>query len=268
MRKILIYALIIFLAVLSACASVSIKDTYQKDPAEKEFERGILLMVKQKQDLNATDVSKSPPLIQAAAKGYVDSVRFLLERGANSNIKDEVTKTSALHQAICSPTAPRPNPAEEQIIKLLIENKANVDSNDNYGNTPLHQALNFNRLEAVQVLISNKANPDVANSAGVTPLHLAVSKGSVEAVEILIKAGADVNLKTGGQMTPLDIARAEVKKRTTHWGPQKNTTAAAQLESYSKIAELLEKAGAKATREQEKETAPLFKPGEVKTRPK
>ncbi len=66
---------------------------------------------------------------------------------------------------------------EEQveILKYLITKNANVDSTDNFGNTPLFKAI-FKRNsspELINILIKNGTDIDRENNSGNSPKELA-----------------------------------------------------------------------------------------------
>jgi ankyrin repeat protein len=88
------------------------------------------------------------------------------------------------------------------VATLLIEQGADVDETDHFGNTALHLALAYPDLMAL--LLENGANVNARNAMGNTPLHLAVKDRG--AVETLLAAGADVNARNGLGKTPLNYA--------------------------------------------------------------
>jgi ankyrin repeat protein len=84
-----------------------------------------------------------------------------------------------------------------------------VNVRNEFGATPLFQAVSEGDTEAVKLLLANKA--DVAASIdGVTPLWLASSEGHAAVVKLLLAAGANVNdaRRTDGA-TPLMMASQE-----------------------------------------------------------
>jgi ankyrin repeat protein len=89
-----------------------------------------------------------------------------------------------------------------EIAALLIEQGADADETDHFGNTALHLALAYPDL--MKLLLESGANVNAKNAMGNTPLHLAVKDR--RAVEILLAAGADVNARNGLDKTPLHYA--------------------------------------------------------------
>ncbi len=88
------------------------------------------------------------------------------------------------------------------IAALLIEQGADVDETDHFGNTALHLALAY--ADLIQLLLENGADVNAKNAMGNTPLHLAVKDR--RAVETLLAAGAEVNARNGLDKTPLHYA--------------------------------------------------------------
>ena len=87
-----------------------------------------------------------------------------------------------------------------EIIKLLIENGADVNTRDEGGKMPLHFA---NKVEMAKLLIDNGADVNTRDEGGKMPLHFA---NKVEMAKLLIDNGADVNTRDEGGNTPLHFA--------------------------------------------------------------
>lgn len=49
-----------------------------------------------------------------------------------------------------------------ETVKALLDAKANVNTKDDYGWTPLMHAVKYGRVETVRLLLAAKANPSVA----------------------------------------------------------------------------------------------------------
>jgi ankyrin repeat protein len=72
-----------------------------------------------------------------------------------------------------------------EVAELLLENGAEVDSSNSFGNTPLFAAV-FNsrgRGELIELLRSRGADPHRANDAGQTPLGLARLIGNYDVAQ-------------------------------------------------------------------------------------
>lgn len=90
------------------------------------------------------------------------------------------------------------------IVKLLVEAGADIDYQDDQGETALHVAARFGHTECAKILLeehdSQQADMEVAeNSFGWTPLFIACVDGHIDIVRILIAANAGLEgLDTSG----------------------------------------------------------------------
>ena len=121
------------------------------------------LLIKNGGDVNIRDkVFHETPLHEAAQKGHIEAVKFLLEHGAKPNLLDDQGR-SPLNHAILSNC----NNAYE-VAKLLIENGANVNIRDNYGNTPISMAIFWKKNQALaQLLADSGAEYSISESAAI-----------------------------------------------------------------------------------------------------
>jgi ankyrin repeat protein len=78
-------------------------------------------------------------------------------------------------------------------VRMLLEQKADVNASQADGATALHWAAHWGDLETAGLLLAAGANPGLANRNGATPMFLACEGGSAPIIELLLKAGADVN---------------------------------------------------------------------------
>ncbi|MGX9892553.1 ankyrin repeat domain-containing protein, partial [Wolbachia endosymbiont of Protocalliphora sialia] len=80
-----------------------------------------------------------------------------------------------------------------EIVKLLKENGANLNTVDDNQSTPLHLAAKGGFLSIVEYLIENGANLNAVNYNEDTPLHLAAKGGFLDVVKLLKGKGANLN---------------------------------------------------------------------------
>ncbi|WP_353286760.1 ankyrin repeat domain-containing protein [Wolbachia endosymbiont (group A) of Anthophora plumipes] len=92
------------------------------------------------------------------------------------------------------------------VVNALIQNRANVNAEDNFKSTPLHDAAEYGRIGTVNALIQNGADVNVKNKCKGIPLHWAARNGHIDTVKVLIAKGADVNAKDQDGWTPLHFA--------------------------------------------------------------
>ncbi|KAL1494475.1 hypothetical protein ABEB36_010071 [Hypothenemus hampei] len=119
---------------------------------------------------------------------------FLLKENFDINQQDECGKT-ALHHAAQRDL--------QDILLLLIDHGANVNSLDHNRNTPLHLACDWGQVSCVKALIysSDQVEINLQNVSGESPLFLATKWGYVDIIKILLENGASVCLKNNRNMT-------------------------------------------------------------------
>ena len=120
-------------------------------------------------------------LTVAIRKQAVGSVKVLLET-------DRITDVNRYVITACSNQ-------DVDIVKLLVEYGAEIDTVDQNGYTPLMAAVSFGSAEIVEFLLNSKVNMDQQQGVGsLTALMLAVYNGQVEKVKLLVEYGANKNI--------------------------------------------------------------------------
>ena len=96
----------------------------------------------------------------------------------------------------------------EQVVKLLLEAKADVNIADDQGLTPLHYALWTGGSEyIVKELIKANANCLAVDNFSRGLLHYAAASGvPKELLDLLLKHGVEINRKDITNATPLNVA--------------------------------------------------------------
>ena len=79
------------------------------------------------------------------------------------------------------------------IVEILLGLGAEVDKQNNKGETALYLAAGSNSLEKVTMLLHFGANPNIANHSGCGPLGKAARNGNKPMIDILIRAGAQLD---------------------------------------------------------------------------
>ncbi len=92
---------------------------------------------------------------------------------------------------------------------LTVLKKAGADINEEneYGETPLMKAVNQKNAAVVQMLIKNGADVNKENKYDETALILAIRQGSPAVVQVLVKSGADINKEDKYGGTALSLAK-------------------------------------------------------------
>lgn len=137
----------------------------------------------------ATDAS----VLMCAMK--VEVARALLDRGAEINARDMEGK-SALHYRTQEGTT-------KDTVELLLDRGAAVNARDKEGETPLANAAIKGRREVAELLIKRGAEVNSRDKSNSTPLHWAAYLGNTEVVKLLVGRGAEVNALTSEGLTVL-----------------------------------------------------------------
>jgi phosphate transport system substrate-binding protein len=94
------------------------------------------------------------------------------------------------------------------VLRVLIENRANVNAIDRSDWTPLMNAARFNSNPSIlRALVENGAKVNAVNMHNWTPLMLAcINNSSPEVIRLLIENGANINAESENRETTLMIA--------------------------------------------------------------
>ncbi|XP_023319187.1 serine/threonine-protein phosphatase 6 regulatory ankyrin repeat subunit C-like [Trichogramma pretiosum] len=121
--------------------------------------------------LNALDKLGRTPLHIAVADGCKKQiVRELLARGADPNTADKEGSTP-LH---CTCKKGRGDATAEIFLEITDEftQAVQIDAQDGFGNTPLHLALKYSRMDVAWMLLGRGASSASVNQMRATPLHI------------------------------------------------------------------------------------------------
>jgi hypothetical protein len=145
-------------------------------------------------------------ILEADTSSNIETVKLLLENGADVNAKDVIGWTPLMMSSRYSNTD-----SNIQTVKLLLENGADVNAKYDKGWTPLMLASRYSttdsNIQTVKLLLENGANVNLKNNAGWTPLILASKNSNTETVKLLLENGANINLKNNNGNTALMLTK-------------------------------------------------------------
>ncbi|KAK6499515.1 hypothetical protein TWF506_004145 [Arthrobotrys conoides] len=189
--------------------------------------------------IDVPDDDGCTPLYDSACYTKIETVRFLLEKGANMSIatengwtplhtaydSEEISELLISNNADINPlTNSRLTPlmiacqyGYPLTAKLLLRNHAEIELEDASGNTALHLSVSNDQYETTKLLLGDWGDPadltshpiaDVGkrNHRGYTPLHVAIKLNYSPLVKLLLQKGSDKRAKTDLDETCLDLA--------------------------------------------------------------
>lgn len=140
-------------ALIEAGADVNAKDSIQDSPYLYSGARGhnqiLKMTLAHGADLKSTNRYGGTALIPAAERGLVDTVRILIDAGVNVDHVNNLHWTALLEAIILGNGGPR----HTEVVRLLLEAKADVNIPDGHGVTPLRHARQrgFKAIEDILV---------------------------------------------------------------------------------------------------------------------
>lgn len=158
-------------------------------------EAAVLEALRTSQDVNETDFFLGSPLHMAVVERRPETVRILLEAGAEVDAPSELEARTALHLAA--------DAGDDEMVLLLLEEGADLHATDRGGKQAIHLATISGHPEIVGNLLSAGAMVDSREPGeGMTPLLIASLQGELELVQLLVNAGADIEATNATGRTP------------------------------------------------------------------
>ena len=119
----------------------------------------------------------------AAFGGNVGTTQFLLDKGAEVNVRAETKfRNTPLQAALLS--------GQYGTAKLLLEHGADALVRQARGFTPMHEAAELGRTDIVQLLLDHGAELNSRSDSGSTPLSEAIRGKHEELAKLLREKGA------------------------------------------------------------------------------
>ena len=175
----------------------------RSDLVKREIDAGVSVELENNEDWG------SKPLHRAAANGNFETVRVLLDAGANPAASNKLHGFTPLHSAAAAGCV--------ESAMMLMDAGSPMEARDNYECLPLHRAAENGDPDTIRAFITWGADvKSVEGHFGATPLHQAVNKGQIEAVKVLLELGADPSAANFHGVTPLDFASMGNGKNFEH----------------------------------------------------
>lgn len=172
-------------------------------------------LLKQGIDINEKTYQETYLLLEAAKHSKAETVKLLIDNGADVNIKNHNNQT-AMNYCLNNKSVIElknseytgqeiVNEAEViKIIKILVAAGANIDNVDNFGRTLLFDAVSEGYLNIAKNALELGANINFRHpKTGTTVLTWICRKSNVKTIEFLLENGADINAKDFDNSNPL-----------------------------------------------------------------
>jgi ankyrin repeat protein len=210
---VIVGSVLLFLLLFSGCRNESVETTREPNqpapaqilPQEAEMleaaAKGNTARVRELLDsgvkTNMRGPDRNTPLMEAAYGGHVETVKLLLERGADLSIKKRdgatawtLTSNSQVLDLFKNVEALVTAAAEgnQTAVQDLMRKGTPVNALNRSGEAALHTASWQGRTEIVKLLLANGANPELKKTDGATPLALASGQNHPEIVTLLNEA--------------------------------------------------------------------------------
>ncbi len=138
---------------------------------QSEAPKSAMLLAQSPQtSVNVQNQLGETPLMLAAINNQLDLAKVLIARGADVNREG----WTPLHYAAAK--------GHREMMRLLLENDAYLDSESANGTTPLMMAAFSNSPLAVKLLLEEGADPTLVNHANASALDIALSKENQQSV--------------------------------------------------------------------------------------
>lgn len=147
----------------------------------------------QKKNVDVKDNHGVTPLIIAVHNKKVDSVRVLIDCGANPN---------QMSNRLITPLIAAVEAGHLETIKLLLERGASINQPCYSAKmTPLLVAISKKQVNIALFIISAGADVNKPDRDGVTPVHMAALKGNLPLLRLLLSTGANLKVTDHKGMT-------------------------------------------------------------------
>ncbi|KAK9892056.1 hypothetical protein WA026_018255 [Henosepilachna vigintioctopunctata] len=146
------------------------------------------------------------PLHLACSQANIRSIEDILALKPNTIMQNQMLYTP-LNLLLNRP------PQNEAILRKLLDAGANPNIADAYEYSPLHTLALQPETDKTRIfarlLVEYKANVNSFNNFKETPLHIAIDEGNEGLVDILLESGASINFPDMSGRTQMEISLAK-----------------------------------------------------------
>ena len=196
--------------LIDAGANVNASSTrYNETPLHYAKDPGIIkLLIDAGANVNAGNIDGETPLCSAVYNNNLPAAKLLIKNGAEVNINIAI---SIENYDVCLLGVPfEYNRIDNNSVYIDIVSK---NKNLNYyfksiqWGSLLHWAVLLKNFELVKLLVENGADVNAIASTGETPLHYAVLVRDTQIINFLLQKGANPNISNNKGETPSDYAK-------------------------------------------------------------
>lgn len=177
--------------LLSEGANINTQDDQGRTPVMaatyKNRVETVRALIEAGADINKQDNMKNNPFLYAGAEGYLEILKLVNAANPDLSLRNRYGGNALI---------PACEHGYVDVVRYLLTN-TKIDPNhiNNLGWTGLLEAIILNnggetQQQVVRLLIEHRADVNIADKEGVTPLSHARSRGFTEIEKLLVQAGA------------------------------------------------------------------------------
>lgn len=149
------------------------------------------------------DLNNFGYMFYAINSGSIPMLQYLLDQGMNINITFTTSSYGDGYNAINLASIH----GNLDVVRFLVENGIDLNAENPFHTTPLHEAVTYDNFSVVQYLVENGAYVNARKGVydNTTSLHIASARGKDVTVEYLLEHGADALIEDSNstRSTPL-----------------------------------------------------------------